>query len=223
MADKHPYTPSQGPIIQAVNQFRKSFPQSITSETLKKLGIASKNESRVINVFRFLGFLDQDGNKTEAATKIFSIHDDDIFSQEFGIQVALSYKQLFDLHQENAWKLGIDALISFFRVTDDSTELVGKLQALTFQVLAGISGHGELPVQKVTSAKPTKPLQKKTQSTGISDSTELGNDSGNKKKDPKEKRDIGLTVRIEVNLPADGNQETYDRIFRSIRENLLNE
>jgi len=33
---------------------------------------------------------------------------------------------------------------------------------------------------------------------------------------------VGLTVRIEVNLPADGDQDTYDKIFKSIRENLLN-
>lgn len=32
---------------------------------------------------------------------------------------------------------------------------------------------------------------------------------------------VGLTVRIEVNLPADGNQQTYDNIFRSIRKNLI--
>lgn len=36
------------------------------------------------------------------------------------------------------------------------------------------------------------------------------------------KRDFGLTVRVEVNLPPAADQETYDRIFRSIRENLLN-
>jgi hypothetical protein len=36
------------------------------------------------------------------------------------------------------------------------------------------------------------------------------------------KRDFGLTVRIEVNLPPAADQETFDRIFRSIRENLLN-
>ena len=36
------------------------------------------------------------------------------------------------------------------------------------------------------------------------------------------KRDLGLTVRIEINLPATGDQETYDKIFKSIRENLLN-
>ena len=34
---------------------------------------------------------------------------------------------------------------------------------------------------------------------------------------------FGLTVRIEINLPASGDQETYDRIFKSIRDNLLND
>ncbi len=41
-------------------------------------------------------------------------------------------------------------------------------------------------------------------------------------KDIKGNRDFGLTVRIEINLPADADQETYDKIFRSIKENLIN-
>jgi len=40
--------------------------------------------------------------------------------------------------------------------------------------------------------------------------------------DEKDQRDIALTVRIEVNLPTASDQKTYDMIFRSIRENLLN-
>ena len=32
---------------------------------------------------------------------------------------------------------------------------------------------------------------------------------------------FGLTVRIEVNLPAQADQETYDKIFSSIRKNLI--
>jgi len=30
------------------------------------------------------------------------------------------------------------------------------------------------------------------------------------------KNQFGLTVRIEINLPAEGDQETYNRIFKSI-------
>lgn len=33
---------------------------------------------------------------------------------------------------------------------------------------------------------------------------------------------VGLTVRIEINLPPGGDQATYGAIFKSIRENLLN-
>lgn len=36
-----------------------------------------------------------------------------------------------------------------------------------------------------------------------------------------QKSSLGLTVRIEINLPADGSKETYDNIFKSIKENLL--
>lgn len=34
------------------------------------------------------------------------------------------------------------------------------------------------------------------------------------------KKDMALTVRIEINLPANGSKETYDNIFKSIRANL---
>jgi hypothetical protein len=37
----------------------------------------------------------------------------------------------------------------------------------------------------------------------------------------KDGNDFGLTVRVEINLPADGTKETYDNIFKSIKENLL--
>jgi hypothetical protein len=32
---------------------------------------------------------------------------------------------------------------------------------------------------------------------------------------------VGLTVRIEINVPVASDQITYDMIFKSIRENLL--
>jgi len=34
---------------------------------------------------------------------------------------------------------------------------------------------------------------------------------------------LTVSVRIELNLPATDNQEVYDKMFRSIRENLLND
>jgi len=218
LADRHPYSPTPGGISAAITQFRKSFPKSVNAETLKQLGIAPKNESYVINVLRFVGALDKDGNQTEKAVSAFSHHNDADFQGAFEQLVKDAYKDLFALHRDAAWELDTDKLIAFFRNKDKTTDLVGRLQASTFQLLAGLAGHGPIPAAAPprTGARPRPERPKgrapKAAQGGNSSSTNIQADG---------KRDFGLTVRIEVNLPPSGDQETYDRIFRSIRENLL--
>ena len=58
MAVTHPYISGPGNITQMVNQLRKSFPQTVNSETVKKLGLAPNNESSVISVLQFINLLD---------------------------------------------------------------------------------------------------------------------------------------------------------------------
>lgn len=225
MADKHPYVSAPGNLVQVITHFRKSFPSAVTAETLKKLGFAPKNESYVLNVLRFLGMVDEEGKKTAVAVKIFNLHDNAAFSEEFSKLVKKAYSDLFDLHAEGSWSLDTDALITFFRSADDTTAIVGKRQATTFQLLAAFAGHGDVPVPKVSGNKVATPSTKPVRNT---------NAGGTTRAKPvvaatptpmatKEQRSFGMTVRIEINLPADGNQDTYDRIFKSIRENLLNE
>jgi len=219
LAERHPYSPSPGHITAAISQLRKSFPTTVNAETLKQLGIAGKNESYVINVLRFVGAIDKDGKQTDKAVTVFSHHSDADFQKAFEELVKTAYKDLFTLHTDAAWNLPSDKLISFFRSKDKTTDLVGRLQAQTFQLLAGFAGHGTAPA--APSAKPaakpkpsakTKVAEPKPE---IRPAADIQTGDGNT-------RDVGLTVRIEVNLPPAGDQETYDRIFRSIRENLLN-
>ena len=63
MAESHPYVSGAGNVVQAVTHLRKSFPSIVKADTFKKLGIASNNESYVINTLRFIGVLDADGKK----------------------------------------------------------------------------------------------------------------------------------------------------------------
>lgn len=216
MAERHPYSPAPGGITAAIGQFRKSFPTTVNAETLRSLAIAPKNESYVINVLRFIGAIDKDGKQTEKAASVFYQSDAD-FQKGFEELIKTSYKELFALHKDAAWNLPSEKLISFFRSKDKTTALVGKLQAATFQLLASFAGHGTPPepasTKKVVAKTLKPPKLKKEKSIGAG--TGRDNENGGS-------RDIGLTVRIEVNLPPEGNQETYDRIFRSIRENLLN-
>jgi Family of unknown function (DUF5343) len=201
-----------------VTQLRKSFPNTVSSETIKKLGIAPNNESYVINVLQYIGVIDSEGKKTNGAAKVFSQHRDEEFTKAFSSLVQTAYSSLFDLHGNNAWELSNDDLITFFRQSDQTSETIGGRQANTFKVLAGLSGHGDTPEAKprktskqAKTASPAKPKATKSNPPPKEQNT----------KESENKKSFGLTVRVEVNLPADGTKETYDNIFRSIRENLL--
>lgn len=225
MANKYPYVASAGPLVKAVSHLRKSFPKEVTADTLRKLGVAPKNESYVINVLRFLGVVDEEGKKVDSKAKAFVQHQDEAFSSEFEKVVHEAYEELFELHGDAAWKLDRSSLTQFFRTSDHSTEVVGTRQASTFSALAALSGHAEMPTPKTASVpkKPqgstatASPKKKPLTSKNHAESTSSG-----QKASTSEQSSVGLTVRIEVNLPASGDQETYDRIFQSIRKNLIN-
>jgi len=212
----HPYIPSAGILVQSFSQFRKMFPAHVDAETLKKLHIAPNNESVIISTLRFLGFLDEEGNKTTRANDIFLKHKDRDFEPALGEAVKEAYSKLFNELGDEPWSASRSTLISFFRISDETSELTAKRQAITFETLSSLSGHRETPSGKVSGVSKDKKLTKKDKS---------GKSQNNKGTDPGEGKlppDIGLTVRVEINLPASGDQETYDRIFQSIRKNLLN-
>ncbi|MDR3390719.1 MAG: DUF5343 domain-containing protein [Sulfuriferula sp.] len=221
----HPYISGPGNVAQMVTQLRKSFPSTIGSETVKKLGIAPNNESYVINVLQYVGVIDSEGKKTPGAANAFSHHKDEDFAKEFASLVQKAYSSLFELHGNDAWNLDSDELITFFRQSDQTSATIGSRQAGTFKVLAGLSGHGDVPEPKTKKStknaatpKSTKPKESKNTQSSIQPG-ESSSLSGRQKH--IEGHGFGLTVRVEINLPADGTKETYDNIFKSIKENLL--
>lgn len=222
MADKHPYVQGPGALVQVITHFRKSFPTTVSANTLQKLGFAPNNESYVLNVLRFLGLIDQEGKRTTEATKTFNHHEDTAFSTAFAALVSEAYADLFELHGEGAWSLDNARLITFFRSQDETTALVGKLQASTFKVLAAYSGHGDFPAPKVAATKSQKPAERPVSKKVVLAPPAMSKATSAPVRGETASSVVGLTVRIEINLPADGEQQTYDRIFKSIRENLLN-
>jgi hypothetical protein len=210
-----------------INHLRGSLPASLKAETLKKLGYAPKNETYIISTLRFLGIIDKDGKRTGDAIKIFSQHQDKDFQKAFAQLVKMAYKEVFTLYGEKTWGLDSSQLITFFRQNDQSSALVGQRQASTFLTLSGLSGHHELPPVKATFKADNEPKLKKKRDKETTPNVKVikRQEVTGLKKDGNEglkAREVGLSVRIEINLPAEGKQETYDRIFKSIRDNLLN-
>jgi hypothetical protein len=210
-------------MVKTFERFRKQFPKEVTASTLRQLGVAPKNETYVINILRFLGLIDENGNKVEEKAKAFLQHEDNKFSEQIAELVESAYKPLFDLYGLDAWEAGRDKLVTYFRTTDGSSDVVGKRQAITFTALASLAGHGEVIQPRERTSKAGNggavPRKKEGKPTKVTVKEEhvvppAVGDAGSSSR-------VGLTVRIEVNLPANGDQETYDAIFQSIRKNLI--
>ncbi len=225
MSTSYPYTASGGPIVAIVQQLRRSFPAVVDASTLKKLAIAPKNESYVLGVLRFLGILDQEGKKAEKASKVFLHHDEVAFQKAFSELVKTAYQELFSLHGDAAWDLDTDALITFFRQSAESSQIVGQRQANTFKTLSALGGHAEVQAPKPKQPKASEKAPKRTKEAGKPKLEPAASANTNpllvRQAPGIQANPFGLTVRIEVNLPASADQETYDRIFQSIRKNLI--
>jgi hypothetical protein len=232
----YPYSTSIPGLVSTVQQLRSVFPSKVTADTLKRWEIAPNNEAYVIGVLRFLGIIDLDGKKLPDAAKVFVEHDNEAFAEKFGDLVSKGYEGLFEHFGEQTWSLNRDRLIAFFRAEDESSSVVGARQARTFLALAGLAGHGEVP------AGTQQPSGNRRTGRQVSGRAKVAKEP----KETKEQRDIsgeaaalapngdggqgvrtitngGLTIRIEINLPVTNDQAVYDKIFQSIRANLINE
>lgn len=194
----------------------------MTADTLKRLGTAPNNESYIINILRFIGVIDETGAKTSEASATFSKHEDAEFQAAFSQLIEAAYKGSFELHGPNAWTLPSDKLISYFKGADHTGAIVGQRQATTFQTLAKLSGHGEPVTAPKPSAAPAKKTKDATPKKEKQRETSPGTPVVVGSTPDSTRNGVGLTVRIEINLPATGDQDTYDKIFKSIRDNLLN-
>lgn len=218
----HPYISGPGNISQMISYLRKNFPATVTSETVKKFGLASNNESYVINALQFLGLIDEEGKRTTEGHDILVLSDDK-FPAAFEGLVKKAYSDLFEIRGEDAWTMTKSELVGYFRTTDKTSEVIGGRQAGVFQVFRSLAGH-ESAEDKSTPRSPAKVRgsrakaaspQSKAEPTVFEKTkvkTGIGSSEGRK--------EMALTVRIEINLPANGSKETYDNIFKSIRANL---
>lgn len=132
--------------------------------------------------------------------------------------VRTAYKDLFDLRGDDVWTMARDDLIGYFRTTDKTGAIIGARQAGVFQALRVLSGYEQVEIgpakAKGKSAKPKAAKTSKNTKKIEVQPTVI------QEKLPA-KRDMALTVRIEINLPAEGSQQTYDNIFKSIKANLF--
>lgn len=222
----HAYSPTPGGLSQTITQLRSAFPSEVSSDTLKKWSIAPNNETYIINVLKFLGIIDDEGKKQMPVAKVFNEHDDAAFAAGFAPLIKSAYGSLFETFGDKTWDQSTDKLIGFFRNSDGTSAVVGKRQAQTFRALATLAGHAppNLPAKPSSTARPTgggrvtKKAAKRTADPVIEQPRTP------RQRTPSENGfSSALTVRVEINLPVTDDQAVYDKIFRSIRSNLIDD
>ncbi|MBZ9854605.1 DUF5343 domain-containing protein [Mesorhizobium sp. CA13] len=222
----HPYISGARNITQMIGFLRKSFPATVTSDTVKKLGLAPQNESYVINVLQFLNVIDGEGKRTDVGHTVLTKHDDTEFQEAFGNLIKAAYTELFELRGDAAWEMSRDQLIGYFRSADKTGDVIGGRQANVFIALRDLAGHATdestTPRMKAPSApRKTAPPKRVPKAAASGKAEEVLQEPPVATVLKGQKGDVTLTVRIEINLPAEGTQETYDAIFKSIRANLF--
>ena len=167
-------------------------------------------------------------NQPRAPGELFSRADDGDFQSTLSDIVRTQYKDLFQLRGEDVWAVNKTDLVTYFRGNDQTSAIVGQRQATTFHTLRVLCGYAtssasrQPPTKSHADSKSKGSKSSKRSNAKAPVSPGRGADARGSRGELRE-RSVGLTVRIEINLPADGDQATYDSIFRSIRDNLINE
>ncbi|WP_127126200.1 DUF5343 domain-containing protein [Georgenia sp. SYP-B2076] len=226
----YPYVSGSKVIVDTFEQLRKQVPNKVDAGWFQRFNLAPGNESYVINILRFLGLIGEDGRKSDDKTGFF-YSDDEAFQSGLEQLLREVYSELFAEMGDDALGNTREPLSKWFRGADKTSELVGKRQATTFGTLAALAGHGDLPAVRVSTPKGQNGSTKKSPPSNGRATAKASVQSPNQSETgaikselfaaPSHQAGVGLTVRIEVNLPAGGDAGTYDAIFASIRKHLM--
>lgn len=200
MATSHPYISGAGNIAHMIVHLRRNFPSTVNSDLLKKLQLASNNESYVINALHFIGVIDEEGKKTKRGVEVFSSHTDEEFSANFKKLIETAYADLKDTYGDRMWSLDRDKLVGYFRRTDKTSAVIGARQAAVFSMFAALSGHGEIDKAKATpKSRPKAVPTVKIRSAGASAIEMIGEPAEeNRNARVGKNQGMALSVRLET-------------------------
>lgn len=183
-------------------------PSKFSVDHLKGLGFKSSNDRAIIPLLKDLGFLTDDGTPTG---RYHAYRDRSQSKQVMGEAIKDAYSDLF-LIREELTESDRQAVIGKFKSTHGSTDKVASLQAATFFCLlklADLKGHSKKATPTELEEKET--VEEKTAKNIVQESP------------ASQTTPLHLRYNIEVHLPATKDIEVYNAIFKSLKENLIDQ
>lgn len=177
-------------------------PERFHVDHLKGIGFTSSNDRAFIPLLKDLGFLTSDGQPTQ---RYRDYRDRARSKAVMAEALREAYPDLFQIN-EIITKADREAVTGRFKSLHDSSDRVAEAQSSTFFALLDLADLG-------AAAKVPK----------IEIETALGNASsqGRARRDDGVMKDVTLTYRFEIQLPATRDVDVYRAIFRAIKEELI--
>lgn len=197
----HPYTTNTGNLKKFLESIPKTgVPSKVTQDYLTKIGYKSSNDRGIINVLRFIGFLQSDGSPTE---KYRQFRNTDTSRAVMAECLTTSYSDLFHTYP-NAHEKDDESLVNFMRSTSDVKPETLSYSVRTFKVLCSFADFAKIGILD-NRGSPGPSTSKDT----VKPTNTFG--------DPP----FVLNVNVQITLPETKDHEVYEKIFQSLRKHLL--
>lgn len=199
---KYPYIKNSGSLKKFLSDIPSTgVPEKVTQLELASRGFASTNDRPIVSILKFIDFLDESGKPTDNWNQY---RDTQRGKAVIASCVKKAYMELFNIYS-NAHEKDTEALRNFFSTRIQGGEQVLSQTVTTFKVLCEFGDFKSATVQNEV-LRSTPPNMEK-----ISPSNQLGDTS----------RQLVINLNIQLQLPITDNAEIYDKIFQSMKKNVL--
>ncbi len=202
MAD-YPHTQSPGNIKKLFAQIQSvGKPDRVGQKWLEMIGLKSKNDRRLVNLLKFLGFID-DAFKPKDEVWLEYKHTGKS-KAVLATQIRASYSDLFGVYPD-APRKDDEALRNFFSTkTGLAANMVGFM-VNTFKNLCELADFEADPVEpEVQIGKQTKLAKDPIKTVSVMDGG-----------------GITINVNIQLQIAATEDAAVYDKFFESLYKNVI--
>lgn len=202
---EYPYMVSNNKIAPIFEKIKSAeVPPKFTLEFLRRLGFTSTNDRAFIPLIKKLGLLSSDGAPTEYYNQL---KDATNFGYVIAERVKDLYSEIFSINTTINSASDQEIKGAFSRVTGKDEASVLRYIA-TFKALLPLANFSS----QVAKIDPVKPEEKNQE------------EIKNSPKTPYIRQEmVDFHYNIQIHLPATTDINIYNAIFKSIKENLIDE
>ena len=200
-----PYTPVTGKIKDYFAKIQTTgVPDKVNRDWLKQIGFKSSNDQYVINIWKYIGFIDDSNIPSEywkqyrVPTKAKSI---------LAEAIRKGYRDLFQIYKD-AYRKDREAIYAYFSATTGKAEKTINMMVTTFTNLCELADFEAILTEPIiTEPVIIEPSPVQEEPIII------------KKKGLKGVPEIH--INIQLMLPETTDISVYDRLFESLKRHLL--